>query len=115
MKSNPVPRDVAGTRFERVRVKAFWNAVLAFLAGRDNHLVSWSQAQDELRFQGESGAQLKNVPVKQIIGTVGRYEDFDRAFLPTHEGLSERWQSIRHAHEDGTTLPKVQLYQIVSP
>jgi hypothetical protein len=104
--------NVAGKRFARVRVKAFWKAVLSFLTGHDDHLVSWNQARQELHVLGEASTQVKSVALDDIVGTVGRYEDFDRAFLPTHDSLSHRWQSIHQAHEDGIALPPIQLYQV---
>jgi hypothetical protein len=104
--------QAAGKRFEKARLKAFWRSVLSLLTGRDDHLVAWDQARRELHFQGDTASQLKSVPVDHIIGTVGRYEDFDRAFLPTHDGLLGRWRSVDRAHEDSIGLPPIELYQV---
>jgi hypothetical protein len=105
-------RVETGGPFERARRKAFWRAVLSFLTGRDDRLLAWSSAREELHVQGEPSIQLKTVPLDQIVGTVGRYEDFDRAFLPTHDELEGRWRSIYRAFDAGTALPPVLLYQI---
>jgi hypothetical protein len=104
--------DVADRRFERARVKAFWNAILSLVTGRDDHLVKWAQAQHELAPYGQAPLELVSVPLDQIVGTVGRYEDFDRAFLPTHDGLSGRWRAMHRAYEAGVALPPILLYQV---
>jgi hypothetical protein len=102
----------ATTRFDRARTRAFWKRVLALLTGRKERLVKWDQALEELFVQGQSSPKLTSVPLDRIVGTVGRYEDFDRAFLPTRDGLSKRWYAIDRAYEQGIALPPIQLYQI---
>jgi hypothetical protein len=99
-------------RFENARLKAFWKAILALWTGRDDHLVPWDRARQELHIQGQSHRKIVTVPLERIVGTVGRYEDFDRAFLPTHDSLLGRWRGIDRAYEAGVTFPPIQLYQV---
>lgn len=105
-------KQKAGLLFERARFKAFWKAIVAHLTGRDDRLVSWNRARQELHLLGQSPAKLATVPLDKIVGTVGRYEDFDRAFLPTHNSLSGRWHHIDRAYDTGIALPPIQLYQV---
>jgi hypothetical protein len=102
----------SGFRFDRARKRAFWKAVLALLTGRDHRLLSWDRAKQELHVQQSAPAQLTTVPLDQIVGTVGRYEDFDRAFLPTHDNVSRRWRAIDRAYDAGIALPPIQLYRV---
>jgi hypothetical protein len=104
--------QAAGKSFERARLKAFWHTILTLFTGRDDNLVSWDEASQELHVQGQSPRKLVNVPLDKIVGTVGRYEDFDRAFLPTHDSLFNRWRGIDQAYEAGIALPPIQLYQV---
>lgn len=104
--------QTTGKRFERARIKAFWNAILGLLTGHDDHLLSWEHARRELAVQGQASLKLVSVPLDRIVGTVGRYEDFDRAFLPTHDSLLGRWRSIDQAYDAGIDLPPIQLYQV---
>jgi hypothetical protein len=99
-------------KFDSARLKAFWHEILALLTRRDNHLVAWERVREELRFEGGTPRTLKTVPLDRIVGTVGRYEDFDRAFLPTHDGLADRWRSVESAFDAGLSLPPVRLYQV---
>ena len=99
-------------RFRRARRKAFWNALLAFLTRNPNRLVSWDEAVDKLGLMGEVYRGLRSVPVDRIVGSVGRYEDFDRAFMPTHDSLERRWDAVARAYDGSRALPPVRLYQV---
>ncbi|MBF0200012.1 MAG: Lrp/AsnC ligand binding domain-containing protein [Desulfamplus sp.] len=55
---------------------------------------------------------VQTVPLKQIIGSVGRYQDFDDRFQFRHNIPSERFASIMDAMRKGQPLPPVKLYQI---
>jgi uncharacterized membrane protein YfbV (UPF0208 family) len=52
------------------------------------------------------------VPIGQIIGSAGRYQDFDRAFLPVQDRTRARWESIDIAHYADVILPPVELYKM---
>jgi nucleotide-binding universal stress UspA family protein len=45
------------------------------------------------------------------VGSVGRYEDFNREFLPRQESQGGRWARVRMAVE-GAGLPPIQVYKI---
>jgi hypothetical protein len=52
------------------------------------------------------------VGVDQIVGSVGRWRDFDRSFLPTRASIAERWKRIDRAFQRGEDLPPVELYKL---
>lgn len=52
------------------------------------------------------------VPLDRIVGSVGRYADFDGKFRPRQQIANERYQSIKEALREGRRLPPVKLYQI---
>ena len=54
----------------------------------------------------------RRVPLAQIVGSVGRYLDFDSQFRPMHHLATERYQKIKQALREGRVLPPVKLYQI---
>jgi len=105
-------KDQAQVDFGIARRKAFWHEVFSFLSGRPNQLLSWNEVRDKLGVRGQFYRGTQAVPVSKIIGSVGRYRDFDRAFLPTQDRTAERWHSIARAHYDDVSLPPVKLYQI---
>lgn len=53
-----------------------------------------------------------SVPLDRIVGSVGRYHDFDSRFRLKHHVPPERLQNIRKAMQAGKTLPRVKLYKI---
>jgi DNA-binding Lrp family transcriptional regulator len=56
------------------------------------------------------GVQL--VKIDRILGSVGRYDDFDRQFRPRPHLPSERFETIRKLMQEGKALPPVKLFQI---
>lgn len=98
--------------FVRVYRRAFWRKVRARLTGERNDLLPYSQVRESLPFQGQRSLGLQSVPLDKIIGSVGRYRDFDRAFLPIQRQTSERWMNIKKASYQEIVLPPVELYKI---
>ncbi len=55
---------------------------------------------------------VRTVPLSRIVGSVGRYQDFDSRFRFKHNMSSERLQWITEAIRQGRSLGPVKLYQI---
>lgn len=55
---------------------------------------------------------IKNVPIDKIKGSVQKYMDFDKNFVPKNEVIEERWCRVYMGFCDGVSLPPVQLYKI---
>ncbi len=77
--------------------------------------ASFNQRQEkEKAYEAiERGTTL--VPVERIVGSVGRYHDFDHQFkTPHHPGnrRSERLHGILAAMKAGRAMPPIALYQI---
>ena len=52
------------------------------------------------------------VGLNQIVGSVGRYHDFDGRFHPKRHLPPERYKNIKEAMRQGRVMPPVKLYQI---
>ncbi|MFT5702305.1 MAG: hypothetical protein ACI8ZB_005222 [Desulforhopalus sp.] len=52
------------------------------------------------------------VPLEKIVGSVGRYHDFDNQFKTQHSKRDERLHGILKALREGKNLPPIALYQI---
>ena len=52
------------------------------------------------------------VPVRKIVGTVGRYNDFDSEFRPKRDRSNPRLSGIIKAMRTGKSMPPISLYQI---
>ena len=98
--------------FGAARLKAFFRDMLAFLRGQRNDLLSYDEVREKLKIGGPIYRGVKTVRVDQIVGSVNRYRDFDRAFLPTQVHTAERWQRINRAFYNDISLPPVLLYKV---
>jgi hypothetical protein len=102
----------ASQDFDRALSKAFWRRVLSRLTGETNALLPFDEVREKLPMRGQHYLGLRQVPMDQIIGSAGRYRDFDRAFLPVQDRTRARWESIDKAHYADVVLPPVELYKI---
>ncbi len=102
---------VAHQDFERAKNRAFWRKVASWITGESNELLPFNEVR-RLPFEGQRYVGLRSVPLEKIVGSVGRYKDFDRAFLPRTESTRYRWENIDKAMEAGVALPPVELYKV---
>ena len=98
--------------FARARSKAFLNDILGFLSRRPKRLLSYDQVKEKLRISGPIYRGIRTVEIARIVGSVNRYVDFDRAFLPLNNRLASRWQNIDRAFYEDVSLPPVVLYKV---
>jgi hypothetical protein len=52
------------------------------------------------------------VLVRSIVGSLNRYQDFDRKFMPLHSHTAHRWMRVNRAWYAETGLPPVVLYKV---
>jgi hypothetical protein len=64
----------------------------------------------KIKNQSYKGMQFVNI--NEIVGSEGRYNDFNKKFLPKRKNLRSRWESIDEAHYKDIILPPIQLYKI---
>jgi hypothetical protein len=98
--------------FATARTKAFFRNVLALLTGQPNRLLRFDDVAGRLHIGGPIYRGVRTVPVVQIIGSVQRYADFDRAFMPAQSHTASRWMRVNRAWYDDVNLPPVLLYQV---
>jgi len=98
--------------YSRARTKAFMNNIKAVLSGRSNTLLSFDAIKEKLHIGGPIYRGLLTVRIDQIVGSLDRYEQFDKAFLPKQDLTSDRWLRIDHAFYDDISLPPVVLYKV---
>ena len=104
--------EQARADFQRALFKAFMNRVWASLSGKPTTLLSYDEIKEKLRIGGPIYRGVQTVRVDQIAGSLNRYHEFDRVFLPASEKLAERWQNINRAFYQDISLPPVVLYKV---
>ncbi len=98
--------------FLRARNKALLNEIQNFLNPDRKKLLSFNDVKKILKPQGEVYAGMQTVPISRIVGSEGRYRDFDNHFFPRTNILKERWERVDEAHLADIILPPIQLYEI---
>lgn len=109
--NSPLARR-ASDDFDRAHFKAFRNDLMATLSRRPNWLLAFEEVQRSIPIKGQSYKGVHTVPVSSIVGSVDRYRDFDRAFLPTQTSTRSRWESVDIAALSDVVLPPIQLYKV---
>jgi hypothetical protein len=94
------------------RRNAFVQDVLAAFTHRPADLLPFEEVHHKLHLSNMRYLGLQEVPVDHIVGSVGRYQDFTRAFLPRRENLGERWRRIDQLVTSGAGMPPIELYQV---
>jgi len=100
------------TDFAHARFKAFWNRIFSIVGGQPTALLSYDEVKEKLHFGGPIYRGVKSVELKQIVGSLNRYHQFDRAFLPLEDEVANRWQSIDRAFYRDINLPPIVLYKV---
>jgi hypothetical protein len=98
--------------FSRARFKAFLNRAFAALSGQPTTLLSYDEIKQSLHIGGPIYRGVHTVRVDQIVGSLNRYHEFDRAFLPAEDQLAARWKNIDSAFYKDISLPPVVLYKV---
>jgi hypothetical protein len=100
------------SRFSESRRKAIMAAILDAIRRQPSDMLAFEAVRVSLNVRGQIALGPQIVPVRNIIGSEGRYSDFDRRFLPRTEVLEDRWRSIERAMNRAIDLPPVDLWKI---
>jgi nucleotide-binding universal stress UspA family protein len=98
--------------FRRARRQAQLEQVMARLTGASTELLNYEDVRQKLKGSRVTSRGLQDIPIDAIIGSVGRYTDFTRSFLPRQDEDQSRWAGVEKAMSDQTGLPPVEVYQI---
>jgi hypothetical protein len=105
-------KNQASFDFSRARGRAILSRMQHFLNTDRDKLLSFNDVKDILKPKNQVYRGSQAVPVKLIIGSEGRYRDFNKYFLPRAEHLRSRWERVDEAHIKDIILPSIQLYEI---
>ncbi len=98
--------------FNKARNKAFFNEIQHLLSPDEAKLISFSDIKKILKPSNEVYKGMQVVPISLIVGSEGRYNDFDNHFFPKSNFLKTRWEHVDMAHYQDITLPPVSLYEL---
>ncbi len=98
--------------FHSARQKATLREIIARFTGESSELLSFEEVRQKLKAQVGPQKVLKEIPINAIIGSVNRYQDFSRDFLPGQNINEERWANVELANYSMVGLPPIEVYQI---
>lgn len=98
--------------FNRARLKELLSQIKNFINPEDQDLLSFKEVLKIIKPKNEVYKGMQVVPVSKIIGSEGRYKDFNKAFFPKYDHLRYRWENVDKAHLKNVILPPIMLYEI---
>ncbi len=97
--------------FEEARRRAAMEQVLASLRGEATSLMPFEELRRQLGGTEAEERGLQEIPLAAVVGSVGRYKDFTRTFLPKHGSSEDRWARVKTAVErEG--MPPITVYKL---
>ncbi|MDR1507071.1 MAG: transcriptional regulator [Treponema sp.] len=109
---NETVKNQASEDFSKARAKEIFQGIMHFLDPGRNRLLSLDDVKELLKPENETYRGMKVVPISLIVGSEGRYRDFNKYFLPKSDHLRPRWERIDEARLNDIVLPPIQLYEI---
>ncbi len=109
---NPYEQFQTEEDFIKARNKALVNEIQHFLNPDESRLLSLTDMKKMLKPTGEVYQGMQAIPVDHIVGSEGRYRDFDNHFFPKNMHLKHRWASIDLAHIHDIVLPPIRVYEL---
>lgn len=98
--------------FERARQHGFFADLRAIFAGRSRDLIPYHEVRQRVSPEGESYRGVQSVRLSQIVGSMDRFQDFNREFFPRQRFTAGRWQNVDRAYYQDVHLPPIQLYKV---
>lgn len=102
----------ASQDFNKARSQEAFSRIMSLLNPTGDEMLSLQEVKDLLRPKTETYRGMQTVDIDRIVGSEGRYRDFNRRFLPKHEYLRNRWTRVDKAHLQHIILPPIRLYEV---
>jgi len=103
---------VTQAEFERAKRRGTWNRILSFMTGHPSLLLPFDLVRERVGMKSSSYGGIQEIEIAKVIGSVSRYDEFDREFLPRRWKTAERWTRVRKALEEGPGYEPIQVYQV---
>lgn len=105
-------KRMAGEDFELAFRKGFWRSILSWFRQSRNQLLPFDEVRRVLPSASQYDTGLHEIPLDDVIGSVGRYNDFDQAFMPKQRHTRSRWINVDMAKLQEIILPPIEVYKV---
>ncbi len=111
--SSGYTQSLSREQWNQARRKAFWQRLSNSLglSRQPLNLLPFEEVQQKLRLNQSAYRGLQQVELAKIVGSVGRYHDFTRTFLPLMDSGQTRWQRVAELQME-YGLPPIELYKV---
>jgi len=100
-------------KFESARFSAFFQDLRRHLFNQpEDQLWNFDDVKSRLRLQNPLYRGLQDIPIDRIVGSVGRYHDFTREFMPRHRDMQDRWSRVYAQMHSMEGVPPIDVYQV---
>ncbi len=105
-------QETAKYEFDTALTLGFWRSLVSWFTRSSNELLPYDEVRKRLKLHGQHYLGMREIPLDKIVGSVGRYNDFDKEFLPRRSTIRSRWVSIDAAQLLDIILPPIEVYKI---
>ena len=98
--------------FSRARSLEIITRIKSLLTSKNFDMLSLGDVRSLLKIQGERHRGMKTVRINSIVGSEGRYADFNKSFLPKRRYMRQRWTRVDTAFYKDISLPAIRLYEV---
>ena len=86
--------DQAAIAFGKVKEETVWDSWRKFFTRQPNELLSFTAVKEILNLQVAQHKGIQEIAIDNIIGSVGRANEFSRTFKPKHQFTEHRWRRV---------------------
>ena len=104
--------EVAVRDFKRARREASMQQLMSHITGKSADLLAYNEVCDRLKVSGSRELGVQEIPLDAIVGSVGRYKDFTRSFMPRSDQDEVRWVGVKTAVNDMRGIPPIDVYKV---
>lgn len=101
-----------GRRFADARWTAAIRSLVRTVARQSTTLVPFEDVRSRLGSAPVFPRGTQIIPLDAIVGSVDRYHDFTREFLPRNEELRARWEQLDEATIRLQAIPPIDVYKL---
>jgi len=98
--------------FQWARLRGDFETIMSFITGAPSQLLSFEEVRNKLRLPPGGREEIKEIPLDAIVGSIGRYTDFTRRFLPKRDSDRQRWANVMEISTDGQGHAPIEVYQV---
>lgn len=100
--------------FRKERSRAILQQFWGGLTGKSMDLLPYDEISSRLHATARAELGLQDIPLDAIVGSVGRYEDFNRNFLPLMDTDIDRWARVKTVMTSPSSngVPPISVYKI---